>query len=234
MASHPCARSQTSHPDCAALLSRSLGRRNCRYARYPHRNGTLPLEPCPRKFARAVERRTMTGISHKLAQRYLRMALDGLLSPTQHLDLETHLRDCEACRRDAESLSSLTTRLHTEFQSRWDDHDGPSKQVLINIQSQTRRIMMQKRVDFVFNILGSAAVLLILFFVVSAVVAQLQKKSAASNGNQTATPAPLSQGKLIAFVSKQTGNNDIYTMNSDGSDVINLTNNSADDNWPVW
>ena len=93
---------------------------------------------------------------------------------------------------------------------------------------------MQKRVDFVFNILGSAAALLILFFVVSSVVAQLQKKSAASNGNQTATPAPLSQGKLIAFVSKQTGNNDIYTMNSDGSNVINLTDNPTDDNFPVW
>src|SRR5215468_6780981 len=121
----------------------------------------------------------MTGISHKLAQRYLRMDLDGLLSPAQRADLETHLRDCEACRRDSESLSSLTTRLHTEFHSRWDDHDGPSKHVLANVRSQTRRIIMQKRVDVVFNLLGGAAALLVLFFVISSVVAQLQKKSAA-------------------------------------------------------
>jgi Tol biopolymer transport system component len=176
----------------------------------------------------------MTKITHKLAQRYLRMDLDGLLSPTQHADLETHLRDCESCRAESEAFATLTTRLPAEFHARWDAHDGPSKQVLTNIQSQTRRIIMQKRVDFVFNLLGGAAALLLLFFVVSSVVAQLQKKSAASNGNQTATPVSLSEGKLIAFVSKQTGNNDIYTMNSDGSNVINLTNNPADDNFPVW
>ena len=38
----------------------------------------------------------------------------------------------------------------------------------------------------------------------------------------------------IAFVSVRDGNDEVYTMNSDGSDQINLTNNPADDWFPTW
>jgi Tol biopolymer transport system component len=38
----------------------------------------------------------------------------------------------------------------------------------------------------------------------------------------------------IAFVSNRTGNNDIHVMRPDGSDVHNLTNNPAGDDFPAW
>jgi Tol biopolymer transport system component len=47
----------------------------------------------------------------------------------------------------------------------------------------------------------------------------------------TDTPIPL-QNKII-FQSDRDGDFDIYIMNADGSSQINLTNNSAEDNYPV-
>jgi len=38
----------------------------------------------------------------------------------------------------------------------------------------------------------------------------------------------------IAFRSNRTGNNEIYLMNGDGSGLINLTNDSSDDDLPAW
>lgn len=38
----------------------------------------------------------------------------------------------------------------------------------------------------------------------------------------------------IVFTSTRDGNHEIYVMNADGSDVIRLTDNSADDAYPVW
>jgi Tol biopolymer transport system component len=41
-------------------------------------------------------------------------------------------------------------------------------------------------------------------------------------------------GSKIAFVSNRDGNNEIYIMNPDGTDQVNLTNNLADDNDPAF
>jgi TolB protein len=38
----------------------------------------------------------------------------------------------------------------------------------------------------------------------------------------------------IVFVSNREGNKDVYIMNADGSEVINLTNHPADDWHPSW
>jgi Tol biopolymer transport system component len=40
--------------------------------------------------------------------------------------------------------------------------------------------------------------------------------------------------KMIVFESNRDGNWEIYRMNSDGSNQVNLTRNKADDVWPVW
>jgi TolB protein len=41
-------------------------------------------------------------------------------------------------------------------------------------------------------------------------------------------------GKYIAFVSYRDGNDEIYIMKADGSEVTRLTNNSVDDDYPAW
>lgn len=42
-----------------------------------------------------------------------------------------------------------------------------------------------------------------------------------------------SDGKRIVFTSNRDGNGEIYVMNADGSGQINLTKNTARDDWPV-
>ena len=39
---------------------------------------------------------------------------------------------------------------------------------------------------------------------------------------------------LIIFISTIDGNSEVYSMNSDGSELTNLSNNSASENEPVW
>jgi len=38
----------------------------------------------------------------------------------------------------------------------------------------------------------------------------------------------------IAFTSIRDGNREVYLMHADGTGQVNLTNNAADDEWPVW
>ena len=42
------------------------------------------------------------------------------------------------------------------------------------------------------------------------------------------------EGDKIVFTSKRDGNYEIYTMNADGSNQVNLTNNPAADIQPCW
>jgi len=162
------------------------------------------------------------------------MDLDGLLTDAQRLDLDSHLRACQACRADSESFAALTRRLHTGFHSRWDAQDGPSKEIMEHIHSQSRRIVMQKRISFAFNTFGGIVALLVLLFVISSVIAQLEKKANSATGTQTNVPASSTEERLIAFTLEKDGNFDIYTVHADGSNLTNITNSPAKDVNPVW
>lgn len=173
----------------------------------------------------------MNEITHRQAKRFIRADLDELLSDAQRRDLQAHLTGCEACRAESQSLSSLASRLPAEFHSRWDVQDGPSERLLKNIQSKSRRIVMQKRIDQVFNLLGGVAALIVLVFVTAWVI----KNFVATNGTQTNVPAAaLPEKRLLAFNSQQNGNYEIYTVQSDGSDRKNITNSPGDDLYPFW
>ena len=181
----------------------------------------------------------MNGLSHKQARRYMGADLDGLLSDTQRLDLETHLAGCEACRAEAQSLSTLTSRLQSEFLERWEAQDGPSQNVITNVRSQTRRIAMSNKVNLGLRALGGIAVLLVLGLAVNFVISQLRDQSVSASA--TATPdnsmpvnLPEADGQLLAFTMEKDGNLDIYTMHADGTDLTNLTNNPAHDVNPYW
>ncbi|HSO10998.1 MAG TPA: zf-HC2 domain-containing protein, partial [Anaerolineales bacterium] len=123
----------------------------------------------------------MNGLPHKQARRYMLADHDGLLSDAQRLDLETHLAGCETCRAESESLSTLTSRLQSEFHNRWDVHDGPSENVISTIRSQTRRIIMSNRVRFGMGTLAGLAALIVLGFGLNFVISQLRGHSNAAS-----------------------------------------------------
>jgi Tol biopolymer transport system component len=177
----------------------------------------------------------MNGITHKRAKRYMHAELDGLLTDIQRCDLDTHLRECEACRVESESLSLLTARLRGNFQARWDTQDGPSQNVVENIHSQTRRIIMSNRIRFGLRTLAGIGALIVLGFLINFAFAQLRNTSVAVSGIEaTGGVIPEKQSPLIAFVSDQNGNSEIYTVNTDGTHLTNLTNNPATDTSPAW
>jgi Tol biopolymer transport system component len=165
--------------------------------------------------------------------------LDRLISDDQRLALETHLAGCEACRADSDSLSTLTSRLQSEFHERWDAQDGPSQQIMSNVRSQTRRIVMSNRINFGLKALAGIAVLLVLGFGLNTVISQMRDHSTAANGATTPDdkmPASSADAKkrLLAFTQEVDGNYDIYTIRADGSGLTNLTNNPAFDANPFW
>jgi Tol biopolymer transport system component len=55
-----------------------------------------------------------------------------------------------------------------------------------------------------------------------------------SNGTEDVEPALSPDGKRIAFSTDRDGNREIYAMNADGSDPVNLTRNPAQDMEPAW
>ncbi len=180
----------------------------------------------------------MNGLSHKQARRYMAADLDGLLSGAQRLDLETHLAGCEACRAEAQSLSTLMSHLQSEFHERRDTHDGPSHHVTENVRSQSRRIAMSNKVKFGLKVLGGVALLVVLGFAVNYVISHMQKWSiAASPTTELAdlmpVVAPNAEKRLLAFTMEKNGEIDVYTVRADGSNLTNLTGASNGNN-PYW
>jgi len=180
----------------------------------------------------------MNGITHKQAQKYLRLDLDGLLTDDQRLDLETHLSGCESCRVETQAFTTLTSRLQSGFRSRWDAQDGPSKNVMANVRSQTRRIIMSNRINFGIRALAGVAAVLLFGFLINLVVSQMRDNSIAAK--VTVTPDTLmpvsaqAEKRLLAFTKETDGNFDIYTIRADGSELTNLTNDPARDANPIW
>ena len=173
----------------------------------------------------------MSGISHKQAIRLIQRRLDGLLNQKQLLSLDEHLRSCDDCSAYAAEMDLLPLHLRHEFHARWDKKPGPSQKVLEYVTTKVRNIPMSSRISSGFRMFASVGTMLVLAFLVNFVISQLRNTS-------PATPAVnnllSSNGRLIAFASKANGNSDIYTIQSDGSKLSNLTNNPAEDVNPVW
>ncbi|MCX6057337.1 MAG: hypothetical protein NTW69_04190 [Chloroflexi bacterium] len=178
----------------------------------------------------------MTGISHKLAQRYLRAAADGLIRDNQRVILDAHLRECDSCRTEADELNTLEARLKKNFQARWDASDGPSRNVMTTIQSRSRRIIMTNRINTTLKTAAGLAALLLLIVLLNSAVGKLRNSFVLANTTEsTGTTQSIQSSGLIAFVSIQDGNNyEIFTMKADGSELKNLTNNLATDRSPSW
>jgi Tol biopolymer transport system component len=177
----------------------------------------------------------MNGITHKQAKTFIQADLDGLLADTQRRDLDAHLRECEACRVESESLSMLTVRLSSNFQARWNTQDGPSKNVMASVLSQKGRIIMSNRIRFGLRALAGIGALIVLGFLINFAFSELRNTSVAvSRTEVTSSVLPAKQLPLIAFVSEKSGNPEIYTMRADGSNVTQLTKGPAQNYGPAW
>jgi len=178
----------------------------------------------------------MTGINHKQAQRYLRAAADGLLRENQRALLDAHLRECDSCRAAADELNALEARLKKSFQAKWDANDGPSKDVMSIIHTRSRRIIMTNRIKTTLKTAGGIAALLLLIVFLNSLLGRFRSSAAPAAATQTNETTQSTQAEgLIAFVSKQdNGNREIFTMQADGSELTNLTNNPATDESPAW
>ena len=176
----------------------------------------------------------MTGITHKQAQRNLYADADGLLRDDQRALLEAHLRECTSCRMEAEKLHALEGRLKQSFQASWDSQEGPSKNVMSNIRSQTGRIITSNRIHIRLKTLVALLALLVLGIFIDSVFRQLRNSSKVASATPRAISSSQESKRLIAFVSAQDGNSEIYVMNFDGTDIRNITNNPAYDGSPVW
>jgi Tol biopolymer transport system component len=177
----------------------------------------------------------MNGITHKQTKIYMHAELDGLLTDSQRRDLDAHLRECEACRVESESLSMLTARLSSNFRARWDTQDGPSQNVLTSVLSRKGRIIMSNRIRFGLRTLAGIGALIVLGFVINFAFVYLRNPSITVSGTETTNGViPEKQLPLLAFPSEQNGNSEIYTVKADGSNLTNLTNNPAYDGMPFW
>lgn len=72
----------------------------------------------------------MNQINHNQALRYLMAQADGLLDDVKRRALDEHLRECEACRREAVRLAALQRDLQVAFHARWDAAPAPAQPLL--------------------------------------------------------------------------------------------------------
>jgi Tol biopolymer transport system component len=180
----------------------------------------------------------MNGISHKQAIHLIHRRLDGMLKDSQILSLDEHLQTCEACRSYAHQMELLPSQLHVEFHSRWDAQDGPSSKVMRNIRSSSRRITMSNRLHVGFRALKGVAVLLIFGLLINLVISQMRDQAMNSRSAETPSNFPslsgVENGPWIAFTMEKHGNMDIYLTHPDGSNLVNLTDHTAKDYFPIW
>ncbi len=176
----------------------------------------------------------MSTISHKQAISFIRRRLDGLLDARQMLSLEEHLRSCGACRAYADEMDLLPRRLQHEFHTRGDLQPGPSPKVMELVTAKARKIQMTNRFFSGARLLTGVAMLLGLAILINLVVSQLGDTAISASETKTADNSLLAENRLLAFTSDQNGNFEIYTMHTDGTRLINLTNNPARDVNPFW
>jgi Tol biopolymer transport system component len=130
-------------------------------------------------------------------------------------------------------MELLAARLNHEFQARWEDDPGPSKNIVENVRAKAKSIPAAKRFSSGFQLAGGVTVLLILGIIINFFVSQLRDSAPVANGTEVVSSFPAAD-RLIAFSSTQNGNSDIYTMHADGSGLTNITNNPAYDGFPHW
>lgn len=93
---------------------------------------------------------------------------------------------------------------------------------------------MTNRISSGFRLLMNVSLLVLFVVGGSFVASRMQSNSIGAVGTHSVSGSELNDTRLIAFTSKVDGNSDIYTIQSDGSGLTNLTNHPAQDINPTW
>lgn len=174
----------------------------------------------------------MNGITHKQAIQFIHRRLDGMLKGNDALLLDEHLDSCDVCRTYASEMDVIPAQLNAELKSRWDADQGPSLKVAQHVSAQARKIATQQRFASAIKLVTGLAAIAVLAFFMNFMISRLQSASVTANGTPFVSSAePVG---LLAFTSRQDGNSEIYIMHADGSGMVNLTNNPANDSFPFW
>lgn len=176
----------------------------------------------------------MSGISHNQAIKWIHRRLDGMLSESQLSVLEEHMGFCDSCRTYAEEMDLLASRLHHEFQARWDANPGPSHQVIQRLMANAKRIPMTSRFSSSLRVLGGVTALIVLGLAINFFVSQFRNSSPIPGTIESVDISPPAEDRLLAFTSDQSGNFEIYIMYPDGRGLMNITNHPASDTYPFW
>jgi len=177
----------------------------------------------------------MNGITHKQAIKWIDRRLDGLLTQEQLLLLDDHLGSCDACRAYAAETELLSTRLQTEFHTRWDQEPGPSQKIMQHVTTKARNIPMTSHISSGIKLIAGAITLVVLAIAINFVVSQLRNTPTTAVGSEPVDNPPQTEDRLLAFTAViKTHNFDIYSMRPDGSELTNLTNDPTGDINPFW
>ena len=133
-----------------------------------------------------------------------------------------------------QNFNMLNSKIQRSIHGAWDNSKGPSQKLVQNVQSQTSKIIMTHRISIGLKTLAGITALVALGILISFMFRQLRNSSITIRTTQTTVSPTKQANRLIAFVSSQDGNSEIYVMNADGSDIRNLTNNPAYDGNPTW
>ena len=187
----------------------------------------------------------MTGITHEQARRYLNAAADDMLNQQERYLMEEHLRNCEACRAEADNLEALRKSLQESFQAHWDHQNKPAQLLFPTIQTRSRNFFLRERVTAGVRLLAGSVLALVLAVGLNYIIAQRQQVSSRLTSPTTLTltpqlginPTPVRQTshhRLVAFASTESGNSEVYVLKEDGTGRINVTDHPAYDGNPVW
>jgi Tol biopolymer transport system component len=190
----------------------------------------------------------MTALTHEQARKFLLAAADGLLADADQPRLAEHLRTCADCQRYQTELANLENRLQAAFGRHRQTAPRVGPVQVSTLQSQQRRNNMHARLVSSLKLAFGSVILtgLIILMVTSLRnLKNVQNLSTSQPALQTVSssqivPTPVSESptqaadRLLAYVSTEDGNSEIYVMKTAGSGAVNLTNHPAYDGNPSW
>lgn len=190
----------------------------------------------------------MIEITHKQAQRMIREEEDRPLPEAQWAMLQAHLESCPDCRAYRQRLTTYDRDLIRSLRARWGSTRGPREGIADDLLA-LRQARKQRQRRWGRAGLWALAVCLFVGFIAyreitaphltAAPTPLAQFEAMVSTQHAAATQTPQAQIRfrgVAAFESRRDGNSEIYllSVSPNGTELVNLTRNPAQDTSPVW